>query len=102
KAGVFATWGQQTNVIGTVGFGLVFDPKAFGGMVEKPTERRIKLRAKPGEELSYVVQGDWLRGRTYPRCPTIDNWREELKRLARQYQSPLTVDAVPPKTTKQP
>lgn len=100
NAGVFATWGRQTTIIGTVGFGLVFDPKAFGGVVELPAERRVKLRAQLGQEMSYVIQGDWLRGRQYPRSPTIDNWYGELKRLSLQYRHPITVEVVPPKTAK--
>ncbi len=99
-AGVFATWGSQTTVIGTVGFGLVFDPQAFAGLVETPAEHKIRLRAQVGRETTYLIVGDWLRGRRYPRCPTIENWHRELKYLAVRFRNPIGVEVMPPAATK--
>jgi len=100
NAGVFATWGRQTTVIGTIGMGLIFEPEVFAGVVELPGERRVRLRAQVGRELAYVIQADWLRGRQYPRCPTIDDWYGELKRLALSWRSPIEVEIVPPEAAK--
>jgi hypothetical protein len=100
NAGVFATWGRQTTAIGTIGMALLFDPEDFGGMVELSAERRVKLRAEVGREMSYVIMADWLRGRQYPRSPTIENWHGELKRMSLLYRQPIEVEVLRPKTTK--
>jgi len=39
------------------------------------------LRIERGEALRYYIQGDWLRGRRFNRCPTIENWMRDLRRL---------------------
>lgn len=99
-AGVYATWGCQTPVIGTVGMGLVFAPDRFAGLVETPGDRRIRLRATVGREVSYLLVGDWLRGRPYPRCPTIGNWHEELRALAIRFRHPMTAEVIPPQRAR--
>ncbi len=100
RAGVFAVWGRQTHVIGTIGMGLVFDAEAFGGVIELPAERRVRIAVRPDREISYLLVGDWLRGRTYPRCPTVDNWHAELRDLAVRFRNPPAVEIVPPDATK--
>lgn len=95
SAGVFAAWGRQTTTIGTIGMGLVFNPAAFAGVVDTPAERRIKLRAQVGKEMTYLLKADWLEGRTFPRCPTIDNWHHELRDQAVRFGYPIEVKVVP-------
>jgi hypothetical protein len=82
QAGVMANWGQQDQAIGIVGLGLIFPKAAFVRFVDLPSEHQVVLAVERKKEVQYLIQGDWLNGRRFPRCPNIDNWVEELKAVA--------------------
>ncbi len=77
-AGVMASRGLQTPAIGWVGLGVRFPAAAFLRGVELDDMHQVVLKAAPGEPMAYAIQGDWLRGRRFPYCPTIENWVREL------------------------
>lgn len=84
QAGVLANWGVQQAAIGTIGLGVLFAPKAFVRATDTVDEHQVVLRAERGKPLRYAIQGDWLRGRRFNRCPTLENWMNELRALATQ------------------
>lgn len=81
--GIMANWGIQQVAIGTIGMGVLFDPKAYIRCLDTADEHQVILRPENGA-VRYRIQGDWLRGRRFNRCPTLDNWFEELRRAAIQ------------------
>ena len=89
NVGLYATWGRQEPAIGWIGMGLVFEPRQFAGLADLPSERRVRLRLPPDGRTSFLIVGDWLAGRDYPRCPTIENFAGELRDLAVQFRHPL-------------
>jgi len=90
--GCFGTWGLQTPEIGRVGLGVVFEPDRFVRLDEQPAERRIVLSVRRNEPVRYLIIGDWLRGRRFDRCPTVENWRRELRALSLGFRHPLEVE----------
>lgn len=82
ERGVWGSWGFQEEVIGDIGMGLVFDPKAYRELIDLPEERRVVLSTSDGGRLRYWLIGDWRRGRQYPIAPTVDNWKRDMRELA--------------------
>ncbi len=80
-AGIMANWGVQQAVIGEIGMGLLFPPERYLRCADDEDEHQVVLRIERGEALRYYIQGDWLRGRRFNRCPTIENWMRDLRRL---------------------
>ncbi|MDQ1255933.1 MAG: hypothetical protein QG656_527 [Candidatus Hydrogenedentes bacterium] len=81
-AGIAASWGVQQPAIGTIGMGIVYPRAAFLRHVDLPDEHQVVLKIALNQPLTYHIQGDWLRGRRFPCCPTIDNWLKELRATA--------------------
>ena len=81
--GVMGSWGVQGQDIGWVGLGIVFPPQRFLRVTDSEAEHQVILAAETGEPLRYHIQGDWLRGRTFPRSPVLRNWMDDLRRTAR-------------------
>lgn len=81
-AGVIGSWGVQDPEIGWIGLGVVFPPKRFLRAADSELAHQVVLTAKTGEPVRYNIQGDWLRGRTYPRSPLLRNWMDDLRRTA--------------------
>ena len=81
-AGVMGSWGVQGTDIGWIGLGVVFPPKLFVRAMDSEAEHEVILAAKAGVPLRYHIQGDWLRGRTFPRSPVLRNWMDDLRRTA--------------------
>ena len=84
EAGVMASWGFQDAAIGTIGMGVLFPPDAFVRCADQPGYHEVVVRIDKGAPLTYGIQGDWLRGRRFPRCPTMTNWLDELRETARR------------------
>lgn len=82
QAGVMASWGVQQTAIGTVGLGAVFPAARFLRAADTDLEHRVMLRTSLGEPLIYHIQGDWLRGRRFNRCPALSNWVDDLRQTA--------------------
>ncbi len=82
-AGIMASWGEQGRDIGIIGMGVCFDPDAFLRCQDSDTEHQVVLKAARGTAVKYRIQGSWLRGRRFSRCPTLDNWVRELRRAKR-------------------
>ncbi len=83
QAGVLASWGSQEPAIGTIGLGIVFPPDAFVRVVDAPDQHQVVLKPDADRRIRYHIQGDWMNGRRFPRCPTIDNWMDDLRTTAR-------------------
>ncbi|HOV73703.1 MAG TPA: DUF4861 family protein [Candidatus Hydrogenedentes bacterium] len=83
KEGVMASWGIQDPAIGFIGLGILFNPDAFVRMVEMPDQRQAILKLGADHRIRYHIQGDWMNGRRFPRCPNMDNWMDELRTSAR-------------------
>ncbi|MFO7974519.1 MAG: DUF4861 family protein, partial [Candidatus Hydrogenedentota bacterium] len=81
-AGVMGSWGVQGPDIGWIGLGVVFPPKRFLRAVGSELEHQVVIAAKAGEPVNYHIQGDWLRGRRFPRSPVLRNWMDDLRRTA--------------------
>jgi hypothetical protein len=82
QAGVMASWGVQEPAIGTIGMGVVFAPGRFLRAADSDTEHQVVLKATRGEAMTYHIQGDWLRGRRFNRCPELSNWMNDLRETA--------------------
>nr|HPO14921.1 DUF4861 family protein [Candidatus Hydrogenedentota bacterium] len=81
-AGLLANWGIQEPAIGWIGLGLVY-PKSLALRTEDlPNEHQVIVKAEHGKPLTYHIQGTWLKGRRFDRCPTISNWMGDLKETA--------------------
>ncbi len=80
--GFSGVWGWQEDVIGDIGIGAVFPPKAVAGQADLPAERHVKLRTSDGGKLRCWLIGDWRRGRQHPVAPAVSNWKQELAALA--------------------
>jgi hypothetical protein len=88
--GFFGSWGRQTPTIGDIGMALIFPPEHYHGFVEEEAERKVVLSLPASGEIRYLLIGDWRRGRRFPYAPTMDNWREKVRRIAVRYHNPLT------------
>lgn len=82
-AGVMANWGEQDAVIGTIGMGIIFPRNAFLRAADTVDQHAIIVRLAKDTPFRYHIQGDWLNGRRFPRCPALSNWLDDLKRTAR-------------------
>ncbi|OQB41287.1 MAG: hypothetical protein BWY09_00611 [Candidatus Hydrogenedentes bacterium ADurb.Bin179] len=79
EAGILGSWGIQAPAIGWIGLGVVY-PKSLAVRTEElPVEHQVILKAESGKPLTYHIQGTWLKGRRFSRCPTLVNWMSELK-----------------------
>lgn len=82
-SGIMASWGIQDPAIGWVGLGVVY-PKSLAVRTEDlPEEHQVVLKAAYGKPLTYHIQGTWLKGRRFDRCPTLSNWLSDLNDTAR-------------------
>jgi len=86
-AGVMASWGFQEAAIGTIGMGVIFPRDAFVRCTDRPDYHEAVVRIEKGTPLTYCIQGDWLRGRRFPRCPTLSNWLDELRETAQEVRA---------------
>jgi len=82
RAGVMGLWGFQQPEIGWIGAGIIFPADRFLYLDEQAEEHRVVLSCKPGEYLHYHIQGDWLRGHRFSRCPGTQEWLNTLKKTA--------------------
>ncbi len=82
STGIMGLWGFQQPEIGWIGTGIVFHAKRFVRLDKQAGEHRAVLKYKPGEILKYHIQGDWLRGHRFSRCPGKKEWMETLKETA--------------------
>lgn len=80
--GVMGSWGVQDSTIGWIGLGIVFPPGRFLRFLDTPDEHQVILAIEQDETVRYHIQGDWLRGRTFPRSPVLRNWMDDLRRTA--------------------
>lgn len=80
--GAMGSWGMQDPAIGWIGLGVVFPPHRFLRLQDTPTEHQVILAVERGEPLRYHLQGDWLRGRAFPRSPVLRDWMDGLRRTA--------------------
>ncbi len=83
-AGVLANWGIQEPAAGWIGLGVVFPPSSFLRAEESPQEHQVVLACQAGQPLTYHIQGTWLKGRRFNRCPNLVNWVEDLRRTAQE------------------
>lgn len=83
-AGIMASWGLQDVEIGTVGLGILFDPDTFVRITDDPEQHQVVVRMTSGQPVCYRIQGDWLNGRRFPRCPVLSNWMDELRNAVSQ------------------
>jgi hypothetical protein len=82
RAGILASWGYQEPAIGTIGLGVVFPASRFLRVADLPDQHQVVLKIEKGAPIVYHIQGDWLNGRRFPRCPNADDWVQDLKRTA--------------------
>ena len=81
-AGTMGSWGVQDYKIGWIGLGIVFPPKRYLRLIDTPDEHQVVLEIKAGEPVRYHIQGDWLKGRRFPRSPVLRNWMDDLRNTA--------------------
>ena len=83
EAGIIANWGFQEPAIGFIGMGIIYPVGTFLRYADLPDHHQVVLRIEKGEPVTYHIQGDWLNGRRFPRCPTLENWLDDLRATAR-------------------
>jgi hypothetical protein len=82
EAGVIANRGFQDPLIGEIGMGIVFPVDAYAGLDETSDAHWVKIKTKSGEPVRYSIQGDWINGRRFARCPSFADWVNELRKAA--------------------
>jgi len=83
EAGIMGSWGIQDPAIGWIGLGIVYPKSLIVRSEELPGEHQVILKTESGKPLTYHIQGTWLKGHRFSRCPTLDNWMRELKTTSR-------------------
>jgi hypothetical protein len=83
NAGIMASWGIQDPAISWIGLGVIYSTKQFIRFVDLPDQHQVIVKLAKNTPVRYHIQGDWLNGRRFPRCPTLDNWLDDLRRTAR-------------------
>ncbi len=81
-AGVFGSWGKQTDAIGTIGMGIVYPKQLYSHFTTIDEENRIMLKIKHNEPVVYHIQCDWLDGRHFNRSFNAGMWLDELRETA--------------------
>lgn len=81
--GILASWGVQDPVIGTIGLGVVYPVASFLRFVDLADQHQVVIKLAKATPVRYHIQGDWLNGRRFCRCPTMANWMADLKSTAR-------------------
>ena len=81
-AGILASWGIQDPTIGWIGLGVVYPKSLVVRAEDLPDQHQVVLKAERGKPLTYHIQGTWLKGRRFDRCPTLSNWMGDLKETA--------------------
>ena len=82
-AGILGSWGIQDPAIGWIGLGIVYPKSLVLRAEDPPGEHQVVLKAEHGKPLLYHIQGTWLKGHRFSRCPTLDNWMKELQATSR-------------------
>ena len=82
EAGIMGIWGFQQPEIGWIGTGVIFPAEKFLRLDEQGGEHRAVLKYTRGDTLKYHIQGDWLRGHRFSRCPGKEEWLKTLKETA--------------------
>lgn len=96
-AGIFGSWAYPAPEIGWIGMGLIFDPERFARLDDRPDEHIVVLDVERGREARHWIVGDWQRGRRFDRCPSVENWRRELRSLSLALRNtPAATDASAP------
>ena len=80
--GIMASWGVQEPAIGVIGMGVIVPPAKWLRYVDLEDEHQVVIAIAHGEPVTYRIQGDWLRGRRFPRSPGINDWLDDLRRTA--------------------
>jgi hypothetical protein len=80
ETGIMASWGIQDPEIGWIGLGVLFPPAAYLKQQDCEDQHQVVMRIGEDRSLTYHIQGTWLRGRRFSRCPVLVNWIEDLKR----------------------
>jgi hypothetical protein len=83
NAGLMASWGIQDPAISWIGLGVIYPAKQFVRFADLPDQHQVVVKSARDLPVRYHIQGDWLNGRRFPRCPTLDNWLDDLRRTAR-------------------
>ncbi len=78
EAGIMGVWGCQTPVIGTIGMGILYPPERYKRFADLPQENQVVIDVERNEPLVYHIQCDWLRGRRFCRCPSAQDWFDDL------------------------
>lgn len=86
-SGLMANRGLQDPGIGFVGLAVAFPPKAFLRYADLPNEHQAIVRIEPGKSVAYGIEGDWLNGRRFSRCPSLEDWMDEM-RGPREHRGP--------------
>ncbi len=81
-AGVFGSWGKQTDIIGFIGMGVIYPKQRYSGMQTTSDENLLVLKLERDKPLVYHLQCDWLDGRQYNRCFNAAMWLDELRETA--------------------
>jgi hypothetical protein len=82
ESGVMGIWGFQSAEIGWIGTGIIFPADRFLYLDERAAEHRAVLSCERGKSIYYNIQGDWLRGHLFNRCPGEKEWEQTLKATA--------------------
>ncbi len=82
-AGVMASWGFQEPSIGTIGLGVIYPAASFVRLADLDDQHQVVVKLANATPVRYHIQGDWLNGRRFCRCPAMVNWMAELKTTAR-------------------
>jgi hypothetical protein len=59
---------------------------------ETANQRQLLLNLSSDSSLAYYTVGDWRRARIFPVAPTVENWQNEIRALARRLHTPVETE----------
>lgn len=89
--GYFGSWGRQNSTIQEIGLAAIF-PTHEGMLRETANQRQLLLNLSSDSSLAYYTVGDWRRARIFPVAPTVENWQNEIRALARRLHTPVETE----------
>ena len=82
SSGILATWGKQTDIIGTIGMGIIYPKQLYTRLATTNEENMVILQIQNNKPITYHIQCDWLEGRHFNRSFNAGMWLDELRKTA--------------------
>lgn len=82
KYGVLATRGWQAHDIGWIGMSIIYPAGQFERLASQEDCHQVILSTTENQPIRYSICCDWLNGRRFNRCPSLQDWFDEILTIA--------------------